>query len=171
MKNQTNLKSIIESLVFMAGKSISIKKLAQMTESQEVEVENVLAELKKKYQGSGLDLLTRGDAVQMVSASCNAQYTRKLLTEELEEDLSKAALETLAIIAYRGPISRHKIEEIRGVNSVYSLRNLLIRGLVDRQKSEKDSRFWEYRVSFDFLRHLGVKDIKELPEYEELRKK
>lgn len=171
MAHQTNLKSIIESLVFVAGKPISIKKLAQITHVPEADILRSLAELKEDYQNRGIDILTRGEEVQMVSSPENALYTKKLLTEELQEDLSRAALETLAIIAYKGPISRHEIEEIRGVNSVYILRNLLIRGLIDRQRSKKDSLSWEYQVSFNFLRHLGIKDIKELPEYEELRKK
>lgn len=168
-----DLKSVIESLIFVAGKPISLKRLAKITNLEKSQVQDILKKLGEEYeeQNRGMRILIRDNTVQLVSTPENGQYVKKLLTEELQENLTRAALETLAIIAYRGPINRSQIEQIRGVNSVYILRNLLMRGLVDRQKSKKDARFWEYQVSFDFLRHLGVKDIKELPEYEELRKK
>lgn len=172
MKNQTaNLKSIIESIIFVAGKSISVRKLAKIANIKESQVKSALDKLGQDYESRGIKILTRDNAVQLVSSPENSQYVKKLLTQELQENLGRAALETLAIIAYRGPITRSQIEQIRGVNSVYILRNLLIRGLIDRERSKKDARFFKYQVSFDFLRHLGVKDIKELPEYEELSKK
>ncbi len=165
-----DIKSILESLIFVVGKPISIKRLAKIASIRESEVANVLDELRQDYQGRGIKILARGNAVQLISIPENSQYVKKLLTEELQENLTRAALETLAIIAYRGPVTRSQIEQIRGVNSVYILRNLLMRGLIDRERSKRDARFWEYQPSFDFLRHLGIKDIKELPDFEELHK-
>jgi len=94
----------------------------------------------------------------------------KLVKNDLEEDLSRATLEVLAVVAYRGPISRAQIEEVRGVNCSFTLRNLLMRGLVERVENPNDSRSYLYKISFDFLKHLGLGNVKELPNYEELEK-
>ena len=165
-----DIKSILESLIFVVGKPISIKKLAKIVNIKESQVKNVLNELRQDYQGRGIKILARGNAVLWRTVPIHSQYVKELLTEELQENLTRAALETLAIIAYRGPVTRSQIEQVRGVNSVYILRNLLMRGLIDRERSKKDARFWEYQPSFDFLRHLGIKDVKELPDFEELYK-
>lgn len=165
-----NLKSILESLLFVAGKPISMKKLAHISGAEQNLIYELIKELDRDYSNSrGLQIIFKGDKVQMVSAADNARYVNKLLTEEVQGDLSKATLETLAIIAYRGPLSRLAIEEIRGVNSIYILRNLLMRGLIDKKRSKKDARTMVYEVSFDFLRHLGLKSIKDLPDYQRLK--
>jgi segregation and condensation protein B len=106
--------------------------------------------------------------VQMVSNAEYGEYVKKMVTEELQEDLSKVALETLAIIAYRGPIDRSSIEVIRGVNCVYILRNLLIRGLIEKAASSSDARKSVYQVSMNFMRHLGIESVKDLPQYDKL---
>lgn len=168
-----NLKSIIESLIFISGKPIKISKLARICKSNIDSVTNIVYSLSNEYKKNnrGIRILIKKDSVQMVSAPENANWTRKLITDELTEDLSPASLETLAIIAYRGPISRASIEAIRGVNCVYILRSLLIRGLIDKKRSEKDARMSIYEVSFDFLKHLGIENVKDLPNYEELNRK
>ena len=119
-----DLKSILESLIFVAGKPINIKKIAKLVGIKPQEAREKLEHLQEEYQDRGIQILFRDDLVQMVSDPDSALYVKKLLTEEIEENLTRAALETLAIIAYRGPIIRSGIERIRGVNSVYILRNL-----------------------------------------------
>lgn len=168
-----NLKSILESLIFTAGKPIKISKLAKLLNLNEENIRSAVEDLQDEYQNSrrGIRLLIQSKAVQMVSAPEMGDYVKKLITDELHEELSRAALETLTIIAYRGPITRAEIEVIRGVNCVYILRSLLIRGLINKTKSEKDARMSLYEVSFDFLKHLGVKSVKELPRYKELHEK
>lgn len=168
-----NKKSILESLIFISGKPIKFKKLAQISGLNELEVKKLLNELSNEYteQNRGIQLLFKNDLVQMVSHPKYSEFIKKLVTSELQEDLSQAALETLSIIAYRGPITRAEIEEIRGVNCIYILRNLLIRGLIEKTKSLDDARRAVYEVSFDFLRHLGIKSIKDLPNYNELHQK
>ena len=86
----------------------------------------------------------------------------------MQESLSKAALEVLAVIAYRGPIARAEIEAVRGVNCSVTVRNLLMRGLIDRYENADDSRGYLYSVSFPFLRELGLSSVAELPDYETL---
>lgn len=167
-----NLKQILESLIFTSGKPIEVKKLTKFTTAHEEEVKKAILELQNDYknQQRGLALILQGNEVQMTCASESGEAVKKLVTSELQEDLSRAALETLTIIAYRGPITRAAIEVIRGVNCVYILRSLLIRGLVTKMKSEKDSRRSVYEVSFDFLRYLGIVGVKDLPDFEKLSK-
>lgn len=170
---ENNKKSILESLIFIFGKPIKFKKLAQISGIKETEVKQQLDELNREYakQDRGIQLLFKNDLVQMVSNPKYGEVVKKLITSELQEDLSQAALETLAIVAYRGPITRALIEEIRGVNCVYILRSLLIRGLIEKTKSSEDTRKAVYEVSFDFLRHLGIGSVKNLPNYDELRQR
>ena len=92
------------------------------------------------------------------------------MKSEFNEELSRAAVETAAIIAYQGPLTRVDIEYVRGVNSSFILRSLMMRGLIERVENPKDARSYLYRISFDFLKHLGVVRIEELPQYEELHK-
>ena len=84
----------------------------------------------------------------------------------MQKDLGKAALETLTIILYRAPVSKGELDYIRGVNSSFILRNLLVRGLVERSINPNDKRSFVYRPTFDLLSHLGIAKIEDLPEYE-----
>ena len=93
----------------------------------------------------------------------------QLTKEELTKDLGKAGLETLSIILYQGPITRADIDYIRGVNSQFIVRNLLIRGLVERVENPKDARSFLYKTTLDLLSHLGISKIEELPEYAQVR--
>jgi segregation and condensation protein B len=95
----------------------------------------------------------------------------KFMNKEIGEALSPAVSEVLAVVAYRGPLTRAQIEYIRGVNCCFTLRNLAMRGLVERKENPDDSRSYLYEISFDFLNSLGIKKVQELPEYEELIKK
>lgn len=166
-----NPKSIIESILFSVGEPISIEKLAKTLEKNKDSVKNIIEELEKDYEKEdrGLRIIKKGEEIQLVSASQNNHYIEKLIKDELQEDLTPASLEALAIIAYRGPITRAEIEEIRGVNSSFILRNLLIRGLVERKGHPQDARAYIYEISFDFLRKLGLNSAEELPEYKKLK--
>jgi segregation and condensation protein B len=84
--------------------------------------------------------------------------------------LGKAGLETLAIILYQGPISRADIDYIRGVNSQFIVRNLLIRGLIERVDNPTDARSFLYKTTLDLLSHLGISKIQDLPEYDQVRR-
>jgi segregation and condensation protein B len=86
----------------------------------------------------------------------------------MQEGLSKAALEVLSIIAYKGPISRAEIESIRGVNCSFTLRSLMMKGLLERIDNPKDGRGYLYKISFEFMKKLGIENIDKLPDYQEL---
>lgn len=167
-----DLKSLIESILFSVGEPVSIEKISKTVEKDRESVKNVIEELEKVYEteNRGVRIIKRGEEVQLVSNPENSHYVEKLIKDELQEDLTPASLETLAIIAYRGPATRAEIEEIRGVNSSFILRNLLIRGLIERKGHPEDNRAYIYEISFDFLRKLGLKSLEELPEYKQLTK-
>jgi segregation and condensation protein B len=164
---QEKLQSVLESILFVNGQPIKKIKLANITDETIEAVEVALAALFEKYIGipSGLKLIIKGEEVQLVSNPENATFVEDLVKNELQDSLSNAAMEVVSIIAYRGPISKVEIEAIRGVNCAYTLRNLLLRGLIERNDNIKDARGYVYSITFDFLKKLGVDDVKKLPEY------
>ena len=121
-------------------------------------------------KSSGIILLAHNNKLQLASNPDNSTVVKKFLSLELREKLSDAALETLAIILYKQPVSKVEIENIRGVNSQYSIRHLLIRGLIEKTQSPSDKRMQLYKTTLEFMQHLGIKDMKELPDFEELTK-
>ena len=109
-----------------------------------------------------------GDEYTLRTSPSCGKLIEKLQTDELNKDLGKATTETLALIIYKGPIKRSEIDNIRGVNSSYILRNLMIRGLIDKEIDTKNSRVNIYKPSFELLSHLGVESIDKLPNYEQV---
>lgn len=162
------IKSAIESLLLISGEPLKISRLAKITQMPKPYMENIVMELSAEYTGreSGMIILQKDDQVQIVTNPSNSLYVDKLVEGELNESLSNAALEVISIIAYREPVTRMDIETIRGVNSSFTLRNLLMRGLVDRVENAKNGRSYLYRISFSFLKKLGIRSVKELPDYE-----
>jgi segregation and condensation protein B len=137
--------------------------------AKEGEVEEALGRLAEQMNAdhSGIHLLRHGQSVQLVSNPVHSGMITEFLKEEQAGELTRPALETLTIIAYRGPISKVQLDTIRGVNCALILRNLMIKGLVEA-KAAKDKLQTSYQVSMDFVRHLGLTHISELPEYERL---
>lgn len=168
-----NLNSALESLIFASGKPIEIKKLGKICNVDEKKVQDSLKTLNAEYEKNdrGIRLVLKSDVVQMVTAPCNSEIVKSLSSSELTEDLSTVSLESLTIIAYKGPITRSELEAIRGVNCLYVLRTLLIRGLIEKKQHPKDSRLAIYEVTTKFLRHLGLNKISDLPNYEDMKAK
>jgi len=164
-----NLKSKIESLLFISTHPLSIKKIIEITKGDVGEVEKALAELQEEYnkRNGGIQLMKNGSQYQMVTSGDNAPLIKEFLKDEMTGELTRPSLETLTIIAYRGPITKPEIEQIRGVNCSLILRNLLIRGLIEA-KEDKKSMATYYNITFDFMRYLGINDVTELPDYEKL---
>ena len=166
------LKVTIESLLFASGEPIKIAKLAKICAVSEEDVEGAVSSLGEDYaKGSGLALARIADAVQLVTNPASAEYVAELMKSDIAENLSQASLEVLSIVAYRGPITRAEIEEIRGVNCTFTLRALAIRGLIDKIENIKDNRRYLYSVSFDFLKKMGLESVEKLPDWERLNKK
>ncbi len=164
-----SLDVVLEGLLFSFGTESSVSRLAKIVDKDKKEVTEALQKLKTFYEtsGRGITLMIQEDKVQMVTSPRVADVVTAFQKSELEGPLSRAALETLSVIAYKGPISKPEIDTIRGVNSGLMLRSLLIRGLVDRKKSETDARTFTYSISFDLLRHLGVTSQQEIPGYKD----
>jgi segregation and condensation protein B len=170
--DKEKLESVIESLLFVSGEPLAVSRLAQVSGTSEEEVSDALSGLAEAYAAScrGLMLVRRDGEVQLATKAENASYLESMVKGALQESLSKAALEVLSVIAYRGPIARAEIEAIRGVNCSMTLRNLLMRELIERQGNPNDSRGYLYVVSVRFLRELGLGGASELPDYEALRR-
>lgn len=158
----------IESILFVASKPLSTRVLAEALQKNEVEVEEAVETLKMKYNHpeSGIHVLSEGKNVQFSTNPENGEFIRTFLKQEIAGELTKAQLETLTVIGYRGPVSRSEIEQIRGINCAVILRNLLMRGLIEENTS--DAVVPVYTLSFEALAHLGIHSVNELPEYENL---
>ena len=165
------LKSIVESLLFVSGEPIKILRLAKIAGVSGAEIENAVMALQNDYgKNRGFFIIKKGDEAQMTSQPENADYVSKLIKAEVQDNLSQSALEVLSIIAYRSPISRAGIEAIRGVNSTFTLRTLLMRGMLEREENPTDNRSYIYRISFEFLKKMGIEKIEDLPDWKELSK-
>lgn len=161
--------SSLESLLLVAGKPLSTKDLAGFLSVDENKVDEMVKELQEKLntEESGIHVAVNNKKVQLISNPDNAKVLQEYYKEEMTGELTKPSLETLTIIAYRQPISKEELEQIRGVNCSLILRNLLIRGFVESH-DDKDSLATTYSITMDFLRHLGINDVSELPDFEKL---
>ncbi len=163
------ISSKLEALLFWKAEPVSIKKLADFLKIEESVVNVGLDELEKKLQGRGLTIVRDRDEVMLGTAKELSSFIEEITKEEISRDLGKAGLETLSIILYQGPISRADIDYIRGVNSQFIIRNLLIRGLIERDENPNDARIFLYKPTLTLLSYLGVNKIQDLPEYEVVR--
>ncbi|HYC79649.1 MAG TPA: SMC-Scp complex subunit ScpB [Candidatus Binatia bacterium] len=166
----SKLKSQILSILFVASKPVSLAELQSALDAEPEQIREAVSSLITDNQTSGIILLANNDKLQLATNPDNSSVIKKFLSLELREKLSDAALETLAVIAYRQPVSKAEIENIRGVNSQYTIRHLLIRGLIEKIGSPTDKRVQLYKVTLEFMQQLGLKDMKELPDFEELTK-
>lgn len=168
-----NLSAKIEAILFWKAEPIYLKKLANLCEASEEEIKTALGELRLSYASRGITLIENSvggnHEITLGTAPEMSSVIEKLTKEELMRDLGKAGLETLSIVLYQGPISRAEIDYIRGVNSQFILRNLLVRGLVERRENPKDQRSFLYAPTLELIAHLGVTKIEELPEYAQVR--
>ena len=162
-------KEAIEALLFVAGEPVTLGQLMRTLEVERELVEEALRSLAQEYEGQGLRIQREGDEAQMVTAPDCAGYVERFLGLQFSGKLSTAALETLAIVAYRQPITRAQVEEVRGVNSEGVLRNLVARGLVEELgRLERAGRPILYGTTFEFLQYFGLSELTELPKVEEV---
>ena len=164
------LEAKIEAILFFKGEPMSVKRLATLLSASEEEVTKGIVALEQNLAQRGVTLMRKENEVMLVTSQGASDLITQITKEELTRDLGKAGLETLSIILYRGPVSRREIDYIRGVNSSFIVRNLLIRGLVERVGSDKDERVFLYKPTFELLSYLGVTSVEDLPEYIDVRK-
>jgi len=159
-----SVKALVESLLFVASEPTPVERLATVLEVDAAEIEAALHELDGEYAGRGLRLQQKRQRVQLVTAPEAAEYIRRFLGLELTGKLSQAALETLAIVAYRQPVTRAEIEAVRGVSSDSVLRTLINRGLIEEQgRLEQAGRPIIYGTTFEFLQEFGLSSLAQLP--------
>ena len=157
----------VESLLFVADGPVSVGRLAEALEVTPGRVERALADLEVTYAGRGLRLQRASNRVQLITAPETASSVERFLGLERRTRLSRAALETLAIIAYRQPITRPEIEAIRGVGSDSVLRTLVGAGLIEEVgRAPTVGRPILYGTTFEFLQHFGLRGLDELPPLE-----
>lgn len=166
-----NLENQIEAVLFWKGEPVKIKKLADILNTDEISIKLGLDKLEESLNGHrGLILQRKDDEVSLATGKEVGPIIEKITKEELVKDLGKAGLETLAIIIYKGPVTRAEIDYIRGVQSNFILRNLSIRGLIEKITNPKDQRSFLYQPTFELLSYLGLSKLEEMPELEVVRR-
>jgi len=162
------LKAIIEGLLFIKGsEGLTMQELKNILNAEDEELKNNLKELYEDYKREtrGIQLELLGDRFKLTTKPEHKEYYQTLTLEEETSNLTQASLEVLAIIAYNEPITRIEVDEIRGVNSTYLVRKLLIKNLIQEVgRSELPGRPKQYGVTNAFLDYFGLKSIQELPE-------
>jgi segregation and condensation protein B len=164
-----NLPEQLEAILFYFSEAKSLSELSKMTGRNQEDIKNALTSLRTTLEGRGVRLLEGGEGYMLATAPEASELIEKLVKAEREKDLGKAGLETLTIVLYHGPLTRSAVDHIRGVNSTFIIRNLLIRGLVEKVENPNDQRSFLYRPTLDLLRFLGVTHVEDLPSYEETR--
>lgn len=155
----------IEAVLFYKAKPVAISFLAKFFGVTEEEVGNSLFDLQQSLAHRGIRLLVSDNReVQMVTAGELSDTIEALRKDEMKQDIGTAGAETLAVILYRGPINRAEIDRIRGVNSSFILRNLLVRGLIERQGTGSGAGF-SYVGTPALLAHLGITQKEMLPDF------
>ncbi len=163
-----NLDVLIESILFFKGEPVTITELSRILEVSSEEIKKAISILSEKLLNRGISLIQHAESVMLATHKDAGVLLEKIAKEELSKDLSKPALETLAIVIYKGPIKRSVIDSIRGVNSQFILRNLMTRGLVEKLADPDDQRSFIYRATTDLLQHLGITEISHMPEYAQI---
>lgn len=160
----------VEALLFQLAEPVSLTRLGKLLGWPQNEVEKGLNELENNLTNRGLALVRNGDEVTLGTAPETAELLTKIAKDELDGAVGKAGLETLTIILYHAPISRPEIDYIRGVNSSFIIRHLLIRGLIKRAFKAGNNRVYVYEPTTELLAHLGLKNRESLPRYQEIIK-
>lgn len=161
----------LEALLFIHGEPLTKKKAGKILELTKEDIDALLIELEKLLiaENRGLALVRDEEKIQFATKPQFAKLVEGFVKEELTEDLTPAALEVLSIIAYLGPVSRADIDYRRGVNSSFTVRNLMLRGLIERFSAPERPSSFLYKPTFEFFRHIGVKGKEELPDFEKFR--
>jgi len=159
------IKSVIESILFAAGRIVTINELMLVLEINKEEIENVISEMQEEYKNRGIQIIKVEDGYQMCSNKDFYEYIYPIIDKRNKPNLSNAALEVLAIIAYNTRITRAEIEAIRGVSSDASMYKLLELGLIEEAgKLDAPGKPLTFKTTNEFLKMFGYESLKSLPE-------
>jgi len=159
----------LEALLFIYGEAMPVSKIKKLLKLDSQEFALVQKNLDDRLKAGGLVLISNDDSLQLSTGPEHALLVNEVVKAELNEDLTPPALETLAIVLYAGPITRARIDYIRGVNSTFILRSLLIRGLIARNLDPEKQNTYIYSASTELIRHLGLNEIGSLPDFAKYR--
>ena len=163
-----NLKAVLEGLLFVVGDDgLDLDEISRVLEISKDDVKELIKELQNDYQSDsrGIRIDFLGDKLKLTTKKEHNIYYQKLLTTEDNNNLSQAALETLAIIAYNQPITRVKVDELRGISNSYIIRKLVAKGLIKESgRSNMPGRPILYETTSEFLDYFGLSSIDELPD-------
>lgn len=154
----------IEAILFYKAAPVSRQSLAKLLAVTDEQCSDAIAVLQQRLRTGATRIITTTEHVELVTAPEFDELLSTVRTEEFNRSIGKAGAETLAIVLYRGPVTRSEIDRIRGVNSAQTLRTLAVRGLVTATSRKKRT---EYRVTSELLAHLGITSAQELPGYTE----
>ena len=165
------MKAIVEGLLFLSGEEgLTLEQISNIIEKDENEVKLIIKELYNDYnnENRGIQIEFLGNHFKLTTKKEHREYYKKLTIDDDNSILSQSALETLAIIAYNAPITRIEIDNIRGVNSSYVVRKLLLKGLIEEiGRSDAPGKPRVYNITPRFLDYFGLGSIAELPKLEE----
>lgn len=167
---ELKLESKIEGILFYKGDLVSKNELALLLNVSNEEIEQAVNNLKEILKNRGLIIIDNNDYYKLGVTNEIGPLIESIHKEEISKELTKASIETLAIIIYYNGVARSEIDYIRGVNSSFIIRNLLVRGLVEKKIDIKDSRRFLYYPTIELLSYLGVSNISELPNYNDIKK-
>ncbi len=163
-----NLKAVLEGLLFVVGDDgLDLDEISRVLEISKDDVKELIKELQTDYQSDsrGIRIDFLGDKLKLTTKKEHNMYYQKLLTTEDNNNLSQAALETLAIIAYNQPITRVKVDELRGISNNHIIRKLVAKGLIKESgRSNMPGRPILYETTSEFLDYFGLSSIDELPD-------
>lgn len=163
------LENQLEAILFWQAEPQSVKKLAQVLAADESEIQTALTKLTEQLTSRGIRLVVKNDEVTLGTAPEVGELLERLAKAELKTELGRAGLETMTIVAYRGPVAKSEIDYLRGVNSTFSLRHLLVRGLIEKIPNPEDGRGSLYQPTFELMSLLGLVRLNELPDYNETK--
>ncbi len=157
---------LIHALLFTSGETWRFSELAETLKISKDEIMQAITNLIDELSGQAVVPLINNETITLVTQPELKEFLETLENQELSKEFSKGAIETLALIAYKGPIGKSDIDYIRGVNSQFMLRNLFLRGMVEKAVGSRD-RGAQYVISADALRFLGITSQDQLPDYEQ----
>lgn len=162
---EKNIKAIIEAILFSAGRMVTEEEIMMSLEINKEEIRKLIKEMQEESKNRGIEIINVENGYQMCSKKEYYEYIYPILDKRAAPNLSTAALETLAIIAYNPRATRAEIEAIRGVNSDATIYKLLEYGLIeDAGKADLPGRPTTYKTTQEFLKMFGYQTLEKLPE-------
>lgn len=161
---EMQLENKIEAILLFKNEPVSVKEVCKALSTRAEEVRAAIKSLQDFYRDRGIVIVFDGESASFGTHPDVSSLIDQMQKDEYSRELGRAGLETLAIVLYKGPVSRREIDYIRGVNSAYILRTLLIRGLVERTEGQSGERSFTYKPTLKLLEHLGVSRLEDLPD-------